>query len=394
MRIATQRIPTGFHNSAKGCPAQSGTTLGHVAKNPLNPEAGCIISTAWGTPICNLQSAICNLQSAICNLQSAICNLQSAICNLQSEICNLKSQILQLPNSYEKPTPICILSALSAFFAVNLSASTITGNLLNTSGTAYATNILFAPLSTPLTSGSSIIASTPTNILAAVNGDFAVTLKQGNYLATIGNLRRDSVLISVPDDANTYNINSLITSALTFSYTFSPLNEQRVNKGQPDGYVGLAGSLMTPSGLTASNLTLVGTTTFNPALGVVPIGGIVAWDKSLTGVPALPSNFVECNGQTISDAASPLNGRTIRNLNGGNPFLPGNTTSGTSAGAAAHTHTFTGSTDVEDGDASAGSSGTPVTVPGLGHTHAFSGTTASATSLPPYTDMVWVMRIK
>src|ERR1043166_3108614 len=186
MRIATQRIPTGFHNSAKGCPAQSGTTLGHVAKNPLNPEAGCIISTAWGTPICNLQSAICNLQSAICNLQS--------------EICNLKSQILQLPNSYEKPTPICILSALSAFFAVNLSASTITGNLLNTSGTAYATNILFAPLSTPLTSGSSIIASTPTNILAAVNGDFAVTLKQGNYLATIGNLRRDSVLISVPDD--------------------------------------------------------------------------------------------------------------------------------------------------------------------------------------------------
>ena len=151
---------------------------------------------------------------------------------------------------------------------------------------------------------------------------------------------------------------------------------------------------MTPAGLTASNLTLVGSTTFNPALGVVPIGGIVAWDKSLTGVPALPSNFVECNGQTISDAASPLNGRTIRNLNASNQFLRGNTTSGTSGGAASHTHSFTGTTDVEDGDGDVGNAGAPVTVAALGHTHAFSGTTASGSSMPPYTDMVWVMRIK
>src|SRR5437867_4760146 len=61
------------------------------------------------------------------------------------------------------------------------------------------------------------------------------------YLATIGNLRHDSFTISVPSEANTYNINSLITSALTFNYTYSPVYEQRVNKGQPDGYVGLIG---------------------------------------------------------------------------------------------------------------------------------------------------------
>jgi hypothetical protein len=288
-----------------------------------------------------------------------------------------------------------LLLILSACLAARVtSAATITGSILNTSGNAYATNALFAPLSTPLAIGANTIASTSTNVVAAADGSFSVSLKQGNYLVTLGNLRRDSFVISVPGDTSTYNLNTLITNGLTFTYSYSPVYEQRVNKGQPDGYVGLAGTLMTPSGLTASNLTLVGSTTFDPPLGVVPIGAIVAWDKSLTGVPALPANFVECNGQTISDPASPLNGRTVRNLNGSNQFLRGNSTSGTSGGAASHTHSFSGTTEVEDGDAAAGNGGTPVTVAALGHSHAFSGTTASASSLPPYMDMVWVMRIK
>src|SRR5207245_4749240 len=76
-------------------------------------------------------------------------------------------------------------------------ACLITGNLQTTSGNPYVTNALFAPLSTPLASGASVIASTQTNVVAAANGDFSVTLKQGNYLATIGNLRYDSSVISV-----------------------------------------------------------------------------------------------------------------------------------------------------------------------------------------------------
>src|SRR5207249_3068714 len=95
------------------------------------------------------------------------------------------------------------------------SASTITGTIQNTSGNAYATNALFAPLSTPLASGNNIIVSTPTNVVAAANGTYSVVLKQGNYLVTFGGVRRDSVLISVPDDANTYNLNSLITNGMT-----------------------------------------------------------------------------------------------------------------------------------------------------------------------------------
>jgi len=318
-------------------------------------------------------------------------------------------------------------------------AATISGNLQTTSGNPYVTNALFTPLSTPLASGTNIIASTPTNIVAGANGSFSLTLKQGNYLVTIGNLRHDSFVISVPNDANTYNLNSLITNALTFNYPYSPAYEQRVNKGQADGYVGLSGTLLTPAGLTASNLNLVGTASlgaaasirFDPdagindesgsrvwkfnrlnltsnnvatlgettnivnSLGTVPIGAIVAWDKSFPGVPALPANFVECNGQTISDPASPLNGQTLRDLNGSNQFLRGNTTSGGTGGSATHVHLYTGSTDVEDGDTEVQSNtGAPALVAALGHVHTYSGTTGSATSLPPYTEVVWIIRIK
>jgi len=50
--------------------------------------------------------------------------------------------------------------------------------------------------------------------------------------------------------------------------------------------------------------------TFNAA-GYVPVGSILPWAKSLTGVPSLISGgfFVECNGQTLSDAESPLDGQ-------------------------------------------------------------------------------------
>jgi len=61
---------------------------------------------------------------------------------------------------------------------------------------------------------------------------------------------------------------------------------------------------------------------------VVPIGVIMAWAKSIAGVPALPEGWEECNGQVINDPKSPLNGQTIPNLNGNNNILMGNTNSG------------------------------------------------------------------
>lgn len=66
-----------------------------------------------------------------------------------------------------------------------------------------------------------------------------------------------------------------------------------------------------------------------------PVGTILAWHKNLSGTPALSADWVECNGQTISDPASPYNGVTLPNLNsnpnawnGGGRFLRGGTTPG------------------------------------------------------------------
>ncbi|MBV6492449.1 MAG: hypothetical protein LDLANPLL_00443 [Turneriella sp.] len=52
---------------------------------------------------------------------------------------------------------------------------------------------------------------------------------------------------------------------------------------------------------------------------LVPIGGIIAWHKSMTGgTPSLPATgeWVECNGQTLGTVGSAYDGQVIPNLNG------------------------------------------------------------------------------
>lgn len=85
-----------------------------------------------------------------------------------------------------------------------------------------------------------------------------------------------------------------------------------------------------------------------------PIGSIIGWHKSMTGgTPALPASgeWVECNGQILSDGQSPYNGQVIPNLNGSaggvdspgqaakvQMFLRGGTTSGTGQADAFQGH--------------------------------------------------------
>ncbi len=64
------------------------------------------------------------------------------------------------------------------------------------------------------------------------------------------------------------------------------------------------------------------------SIGDVPVGGIVAWVKSLAGVPNLAEGWVECDGSVLADSQSSLNGQTIPDLNGDNRFLRGASTSG------------------------------------------------------------------
>ena len=118
------------------------------------------------------------------------------------------------------------------------------------------------------------------------------------------------------------------------------------------------------------------------SVGVVPIGGLVAWLKSFPNTPSLPSGFIECNGQLLTDPNSPYEGQTIPNLNGASAgtqrFLRGATTSGTTGGSETHTHTL-------DSIGSSPSTG-PYSIGEL--------TTNSTSTLPSYYEVVWIMRVK
>ncbi len=70
---------------------------------------------------------------------------------------------------------------------------------------------------------------------------------------------------------------------------------------------------------------------------VMPVGSIIAWHKTVFSY--LPPNWVECNGGTLTDPESPINGTSIPNLNGEGRFLRGSTASGTLQADELKSHT-------------------------------------------------------
>lgn len=124
-----------------------------------------------------------------------------------------------------------------------------------------------------------------------------------------------------------------------------------------------------------------------------PIGAILPWAKaSFSTQVGLPTGWVECNGQTLSDSDSPLNGEAIPNLNGVSgaepTFLLGSTISGETGGVGSHVHT--GTTSVAETSTTAGAGGTAA--PTGTHTHTF--TTGTASNYPPYYTVTFIMRVK
>jgi hypothetical protein len=146
----------------------------------------------------------------------------------------------------------------------------------------------------------------------------------------------------------------------------------------------------------------------------VPVGAIIAWHKSLPGVPAtLPANFHECDGTVISEPLSPMNGQTLPNLNSDGRFLRGGTTSGTLQSSQNKSHSHGPGTLSTNHGSSLGHDmiGLEATSPagsleyGSGVTFAYkgidvvSGTTDISIagtpdeSRPDNISMVWIMRI-
>lgn len=159
------------------------------------------------------------------------------------------------------------------------------------------------------------------------------------------------------------------------------------------------------------------------APGFVPIGAIVAWHKNIAAaLPPLPDNWVECNGGTISDAESPIDGEAIPDLNGDARFLRGGSTSGTEEAEDtlipnhSHSHTLTlpnhahtqqrnstGALGTNTNTATSTTSGTPVaaapptgnptTLPSIAGSISSGGASGSETR-PINMSVVWIMRIK
>ena len=129
------------------------------------------------------------------------------------------------------------------------------------------------------------------------------------------------------------------------------------------------------------------------SIGDVPIGTILSFAKSLTGVPTLPNSFVECNGQTLVDANSTLNGTVIPDLNGDNRFLRGNSTSGGTGGSdtMAHTHTTGASSSNELLDINQDNLTTSAAI--ASHTHT-TNAASNAENRPPFYNVVWIMRVR
>ena len=148
-----------------------------------------------------------------------------------------------------------------------------------------------------------------------------------------------------------------------------------------------------------------------------PIGSIVAWLKSYTNTPqTLPTGWVECAGQTLSDADSVYNGQVIPDLNGDNRFLRGNATSGGTGGSATMAHGHGPGTLELFSDQSFADDASGARImedrEGNGDLHVIGnntgniahvckrdleGTSAGASNdenKPPYYNVVWIMRIK
>jgi len=127
---------------------------------------------------------------------------------------------------------------------------------------------------------------------------------------------------------------------------------------------------------------------------LVPIGAIIAWVKSMTGVPqTLPDCFKACDGSEIVDEDSPMYGENVPDLNGDNRFLRGNSTSGGTGGSSTHDHTIPNI--VGNIANTAGIDyGTDFTGVKSTHEHRNIANTGSISTLPLYYDVVWIIRIK
>jgi hypothetical protein len=137
----------------------------------------------------------------------------------------------------------------------------------------------------------------------------------------------------------------------------------------------------------------------SPGFLDLPIGTIVAWNKSALKIPSFADGWVECNGQTLEDEQSVFNKTLIPNLNGEGRFLRGGKMSGTFQPA---TTLMNGGEDVVRGVSDVLNADPAESPPGAKIANRLVGGSPNSVSLasegramrPANMSVVWIMRVK
>ena len=132
---------------------------------------------------------------------------------------------------------------------------------------------------------------------------------------------------------------------------------------------------------------------------LAPVGAVIAWLKTYASTPALPSDWVECDGAVINDADSVYNGQNSPDLNGG-IFLEGQATSGATGGVATGTGeiTLVNSAGYTLGDTvgigTVANNGTVLTGAGGDNAKVLTKDITTDENRPPFYTVVWIMRVR
>ena len=206
-----------------------------------------------------------------------------------------------------------------------VTAGTIYGTITASSsgGTPVITTVTCLWDSGALDSGLSAVSLgviTPTNESLPIH---VPSEKAANYSMTVTDIGK----IIQANSANAISITLLAANAVSAGAT---LNVQNVGAG----LMTLVGTVNAQANRTflqheGADIYSDGAAWRAHRLQDELVGAFKWWNKSLTGVPqTLPWGWVECSGQTISDADSPLDGQVIPDINGEGRFVRGSNTSG------------------------------------------------------------------
>ena len=258
----------------------------------------------------------------------------------------------------------------------------------------------------------------------ALYADIAnLTAVSGAYVATSGALVTDIAnLVAVSGAGYAVSGAYVATSGATYSFsklvsgTDLPMYGNFAGIYAGEGIDFTAGSVIAGEDASATNKGIIeiatedevqtGTDTIRAVVPdtlqavMSPVGSIVAWLKTLAGVPqTLPVGWKECDGSAISDADSPMNGQNTPDLNGGE-FLRGSSTTGGTGGATTSTATLFSNTSASPGQGTTyvgwndGNDALIVKGTNTGTHHVARNYSAAFSIIPPYYNVVWIMRIK